>query len=108
MLGGREEMRTALQRTSLLVSAALVLGAAGALGLAQFTPAQRAPVNTAPPAGVTPLQTDLFTTKNFYLDRALWTDKRYTRCNTPHQLTDMWPDGTVGRWGNCNTDIPVN
>src|SRR5438552_7011328 len=19
----------------------------------------------------------------------------------------MWPDGTVGKWGNCNTDIPV-
>jgi hypothetical protein len=75
--------------------------------LAAFANGQQNQVRSAPPAGIQPLPVDLFTTKNFYLDRKYWTDKRYTRCNTPRQLTDLWRDNRVGAWGDCNLDRPV-
>src|SRR5262245_50311352 len=35
------------------------------------------PVILGPPAGMQPLQLDVFLSKNFYKDQSLWMDKRY-------------------------------
>jgi hypothetical protein len=71
------------------------------------------PTFAGPPAGMQALPNDLFTSKNFYKDKALWTDKRYYRCNTPRQITDIWTSGRIGAnpptsasWGDCNIDYP--
>jgi hypothetical protein len=69
------------------------------------------------PNGVMPLERDLFTTKDFYRDQALWSDPRYFRCNSPSTLQAMWGAdlattrvmiGTAppasASWGHCEND----
>jgi hypothetical protein len=71
------------------------------------------PTFPGPPAGMQALPTDLFTSRNFYKDRALWLDQRYFRCNTPRQITDIWTSRRIGNnpprsasWGDCRQDYP--
>jgi hypothetical protein len=69
----------------------------------------------AAPAGVQPLARDIFTSTDFYLDRDLWSDPRYFRCNSPVALDSQWGDYSSGpryiqndpakgAWGHCDVD----
>jgi hypothetical protein len=68
----------------------------------------------AVPDGIQPLPTDIFTSKDFYADKALWTDKRYFRCNSPYGLESQWRGNTLigdhppasAAWGYCDRDYP--
>ena len=71
---------------------------------------------SAPPKDVKPLPVDVFTSKDFYKDKALWTDKRYFRCNSPMasevQRGILSPNPlNTGKdedapWGHCDRDLP--
>jgi hypothetical protein len=75
--------------------------------------------NGAAPAGIKALPVDLFTSKDFYQDRALWTDPRYFRCNSPQAIEALYGGITplflkvIGDdpprsapWGLCDRDYP--
>ena len=68
--------------------------------------------NPGPPPGMQPLAVDMFTSKNFYQDKANWMDKRYYRCNIPRDLEQFWVLNRAGAnpptsatWGDCDADL---
>lgn len=67
------------------------------------------------PEGIEPLPRDIFTSEDFYVDRDLWQDPRYFRCNSTMALDSQWgdyssapkfieDDPATGAWGNCDID----
>jgi len=69
------------------------------------------------PENYRPLTRDVFTSPDFYADKALWSDPRYFRCNSPMatelQRGILFPQPLIttgktedGPWGHCDVDYP--
>jgi hypothetical protein len=68
------------------------------------------------PKGVKPLDIDMYTSKDFYKDKALWSDPRYFRCNSPVAIEEQWgangarligeAGASTAAWGRCDRDYP--
>ena len=83
-------------------------------------PEDNAPVfaarDGAVPDGIEPLPIDIFTTRDFYQDKALWMDPRYYRCNSAVGLEQIWGAYEVpligedppltAAWGFCESRSP--
>jgi len=74
----------------------------------------------AAPKGVTPLPVDLYSSRDFYADQALWSDPRYFRCNSPLGIETqrggyagspfigglIKTEPKAAAWGYCDRDYP--
>ncbi|HWJ86749.1 MAG TPA: hypothetical protein VNS12_01590 [Pelagibacterium sp.] len=70
------------------------------------------------PEGIEPLERDLYTSDDFYIDRELWSDQRYFRCNSGLANESLWgaygnsgsliedDDPATAPWGACDEDYP--
>ncbi len=86
----------------------------------RYDPAKPFPLNgyapNALPKNYKPLERDIFTSPDFYADKALWMDPRYYRCNSP-QATE-YQRGILSQpalnvkedkdspWGHCELGLP--
>jgi hypothetical protein len=87
----------------------------------QYDPAHPFPLNgyanNALPKNYKPLPRDIYTSDDFYKDKALWTDPRYFRCNSPQATeyirgilqnppVNSSKNDADAPWGHCELSYP--